>query len=97
MKLLKDVVFALTHPSHWLRNHQTSKELDNWFNEQMDKSVVFKNINEHYAVLNGTCVWISNYPYASFQVSGAIPKRRTVYKLKEWLIVSEVTKNANNK
>lgn len=87
-KLILDIAFALTHPYYWISLYKKDKELDKWFNEEMERGTKFKRVyyyngkvDEFYAEFAGKELWIKNLPYSCFEVNSRMPKRRTVYKL----------------
>ena len=95
-KWILDTLFALTHIQHWVRNHSTSKELDKWFNKEIEKGTKFKRVyiydtlDEYCAEFAGIDLWIKNIPYACFVINGFMPKRRTVNKLQRLLMKSSL-------
>ena len=87
-KWFLDTLFAIAHPTYWVRIHRTSKELDKWFNKEMKKGTKFENIYYYNGELDNFKIkfanqtfWIANIPYACFIFNSTMPKRRTVYKL----------------
>jgi hypothetical protein len=82
---IKELLFALTHPSFWIQNHPFNKEWEDEFNKLM-LNHKFEQIGEFTAKLGNKTIWISNYPYASFSdhdfetIYKYLPKRLTRYK-----------------
>lgn len=88
IEAIKDFLFAVTHPNHWVRNDGTNNILDKRIREAL-LNPKFECLCEHTVVLNGVHLWIANYPYAygdiyanPFHVEG-LPKRRTVARLRD--------------
>lgn len=86
-----DIIFAITHPNHWLRNDRASAKADKWLKKVMENDAV-KSANSYVAELeNGQMVWVGNYPYSYGQIwyqggnNTPMPYRRTVYKFKKYL------------
>ena len=92
-KLSYKLVFL--NPGTWLRNQRTCKIWDKELNEMLDNPVFTegydgsyltkKSFDDYTITLNGTRLWISNYPYCygyNYDNNNSkLPKRGTVKRL----------------
>ena len=85
MYRIKKIIFALTHPMHWLRNYRYSKHADAWFDTAL-LNPEFEVHNEYEVSLNGVMIWYTNYPYAVHILrTRTSPSRYNVKRFKDAL------------
>lgn len=96
LSLIADCLFALTHPQYWGQNHKYSKAWDKVLKDLM-KSYDFKWDGDHTVTLGDILIWVSNHPYASFDLCQDGPKpfnirpsRRTMHKAYQKLQVDTI-------
>lgn len=87
MKRLLDILFALSHPSHWGRNYQYNAEWDALVNEAITNGTV-RRITEYRAEMGNGAIWIGGYPFAYGypyipKNAPIMPARRTVKRLRD--------------
>jgi hypothetical protein len=85
MKTLISWVFNILQPSCWVRNHPACKYWDAELNAQLDNPT-FTDFGKHTVKLNGSLIWVANYPYAygtaRHSAEDALPFRSTVRRLR---------------
>lgn len=95
MKFIKKLllkIYVTINPVYWLQNHPTSAAWDYHLNKMLDNPK-FEYMSHHRISLNGTHIWIANYPYAfgskciksgwSFDILNLLPYRTTRFRLKK--------------
>ena len=58
------------------------------YDKQIKNGTKFIDITEYHARFDGKTIWIKNQPYACFHINNEMPKRRTVSRLQELLMIS---------
>ena len=84
MKWFISIIFNILQPSCWMRNHSYCKYWDAEINKQLDNPV-FTEFSKHTVKLNGTNIWVANYPYSygnAMDNSESLPSRQTVRRLR---------------
>ena len=85
MHRIKKIIFALTHPSHWIRNYKYSKQVDTWFDTAL-LDPCFDIHNEYEVSLNGVKIWCRGHPYAVHLITTETsPSRYNVERFKDAL------------
>lgn len=88
---------VITSPTCWFRNYRYNKHWDKIIRKDLENPI-FEKISNNTCVLNGTCLWISNFPYNSCNPHGkewvGMPSRKTVFLFDE--IFMKNTKNIKN-
>lgn len=80
VKILKDLLFVLFHPSYWLMNYHYCETWDRHIKNLMAKHK-FVACGGYTAKLGDTEIWIENHPYASmtpYLILKVRPSRRTI-------------------
>lgn len=94
MKLCKriyDILWAAVHPKFWIMIEPYSREWDEFLLDKMKNQRMFTIVSRYVAHIDGTYIWIEDYPYGAFtRYSGPEfrPARRTIAKLQKWLSLS---------
>ena len=99
LKRVIDYVWAIFHPTSWIRVHEYSSFWDKELCRLMENQN-FVRINTFNAKIGNISVWTRNYPYGSFSVedgpfgmlTNTLPARRTVNIAMKKMI--EDTKNS---
>ena len=88
-KLLRSIKY-LFKPKFWVMVHPYNKQWDIKLNELLDKENNVRVINEFWADVGGTKVWISNYPYGygDPELLDIRPSRATIERLQDAVIES---------
>lgn len=68
-----DWFLILINPKYWMMNDPYSKLWDIKLNYLMENNK-FKSIDHYTAFLGNNCIWISNHPYASFELYNRLYK-----------------------
>jgi hypothetical protein len=81
MNKLKNILFAIFHPSYWVSIHMYNKEWDEELNDLMNRHT-FHIVDDFTVKLGNKTIWYRNHPYGSFTewdnfLIGRRPSRRT--------------------
>lgn len=61
---IKNFLFRLICPSFWIDNYRVDWDYDSWLKTQLENDPMITDVCHYTAKINGTTVWIGNYPYA---------------------------------
>ena len=85
MKRLLDILFAISHPTHWVRNHKYNAEWDALVNEAITNGTI-RQRSDYTAFMGSGVIWTGSYPFSychpySPNFLQIMPARRTVKRL----------------
>ena len=85
---MPDLLYRLSRPWHWFRNHPTSAAWDAFVLQAIADGKV-RRVSEYVADVNGRSVWVGNYPYGygNPYPGEVMPRASTVDLLAEALAV----------
>jgi hypothetical protein len=84
MKRILDILYALTHPIHWVRNYPACKYYDKWLHSVIENDSILR-LTDCRAFTKDKVIWIENYPYAYSKLNDVMVYRRTVGKFKKYI------------
>lgn len=87
-KRVKDIVWALFHPNHWISNYPSDEMVDEYINKIIDEDLIVDFDSYKARTKDGLRVWVGNYPHcygSLYKTTDLLPYRRTRAKLKRYL------------
>jgi len=88
IRIIKDIVFTIFHPSFWIMNSSYNRDYDEIMNVIINSHASVKQKSDCNIIIGPFTIWTSNYPYSYgiMIVNDTIrPSRRTVKKLKSYI------------